>query len=192
MNNTIRIAAGLAAAATSAGLLVAAPPAAAAPVVPETATSCPSVVTVRSQNFTDFPTLVKGDNEFNDNGPAVTVAAKLRKVNGASNDRLYVDVRMRAEETVADSTTAVLSKSFLLYLAPARCDIDMSKLTVGTFDSNGYLNVISDNNPHALPVGDPTSFVQYFRVWDDHPGSDVGSFTRLRVTTKAFTVRFSG
>lgn len=183
---------GLAAATTAAGLIVSSPSAAIVPTaVPEAAVACPSAETVPSIDITEFPSLVEGDNDFGGHGPAVTVSAKLRKVNGTNHDSLHVDVRMRADETQSDWTTAIGTTSNGIYLGPFGCDIDMSKLSVGTFDSNGYLNLQAAENAHALPVGDPSSFVSGFLVWDDHGGSDVGSFTRVRVTTKAFAVRFS-
>jgi hypothetical protein len=160
-----------------------------------TVLACPSTAGVAARTLPQFlPPLVSGDREFSDHGPAITVAAKLERWTTGSVDTLRVVASMRAEETQSNWTKAEGSASFLLYTAPAGCRIDAARLP-GTFDSNGYLARTALANPYSLPAGNTglnSSFVQSYRVWDDHSGLDIGSYTGVAVITKQFAVSFAG
>jgi hypothetical protein len=162
----------------------------------EGAVVCPASVTVPAKTSSRFyPPLRSGDGEFEGHGPAITVSAKRQRWD-AAQDYLSVVVRMRAEETQSDWTMAEGTQlSFTLYVAPAGCNIDATWLTLGAFDSNGYLAKGSYPNPYSLPAGDSDvvnkSFVSGYTVWDDRVGSDVAAYTSVQVTTRAFTVRFT-
>jgi len=164
------------------------------------ALACPSSVNVSARTLPTFPPpLVAGDAEFSGHGPAITVAATLKRSNTGSPgsptvDILRVVVSMRAEETQSNWTRAEGSSTdFLLYAAPAGCRINVSLLP-GAFDSNGYLARSFHPDPYSLAAGNTginPSFVQSYRVWDDRSGSDVGVYTGVAVITRPFVVQFT-
>ena len=65
-----------------------------------------------------------------------------------------------------------------------------------SFDSNGYLAQRPNiPEPHSLAPGDTginASFVSRYRVYAQHSGNDVGTYTRVNVSTKSFRVYFTG
>jgi hypothetical protein len=137
--------------------------------------------------------LVSGDGDFAGHGPAITVSAKRKLIEG-SRDSLTVVVTMKAEETQSDWTTARGTQpTFTLYTAPPGCRIS-GTTTGGTFDSNGYLARAFYANPYSLPAGDTDttnkSFVLSYTVWDDRTGADVNGYTSVQVKTKPFNVMF--
>jgi hypothetical protein len=139
-----------------------------------------------------FPRLTSGDREFAGHGPAITISAKMRRVPKATRDTLVVVVKMRAEETQPDTTTADSGRTFPLYQAPRGCRIRPGSVRVGSFDSNGYLAAPAAADPFPLDAGDTNaSFVQGYRVWDDRVGLDVGLYTSVQVVTRAFNIRLS-
>jgi hypothetical protein len=170
-------------------------------IVPHAAASgatvaCPATVSVPAKVSPRFyPPLTAGDREFRAHGPAITVSAK-RQLWNSTTDYLQVVVKMRAEETQSDWTKAEGTQTFILFRAPTGCGIDPKSIPNGDFDSNGYLARTSYANPYQLPAGDATqvnkSFVSKYTVWDDRVGSDVGAYTSVSVTTRAFTVRLTG
>lgn len=159
----------------------------------QAAVVCPTSVSVPAKALTLYPSRTAGDTDFGGNGPAITVSAKREKWDGSS-DYLSAVIRMRAEETKSDWTAADGTKSFVLYLAPAGCNIDTRSLAYGSFDSNGYLAKTSSADPRQLAAGDASinpSFVSGYTVWDDHSGRDIDTYTRVQVKTRAFTVHFT-
>ena len=160
------------------------------------AVACPASVSVPAKTSVRFfPPLRSGDAEFAGQGPAITVSAKRQRWD-STQDYLAVVVNMRAEETQSDWTMAEgTQQNFTLYVAPVGCNIDAASLTLGAFDSNGYLAKGPYPNPYPLPAGDSDvinkTFVSGYTVWDDGAGADVGSYTSVQVTTRPFTVRFT-
>jgi hypothetical protein len=161
------------------------------------APACPSVLVPGKWLPQYHPPLVSGDAEFGVHGPAITVSAKrlFWDFPRGSRDSVTVEVRMRAEETQPDWTTALGVGTFTLYTAPRSCNIDPTSLTLGDFDSNGYLARQNDTNPHLLDPGDMAEvnagFVSGYRIWDRRSGLDVGSYASVQVRTRPFTVKFT-
>jgi hypothetical protein len=140
-----------------------------------------------------YPPLVSGDGDFAGHGPAITVSAKRQLISGAP-DAFRVVVKMKAEETQSDWTTARgMQLSFTLYTAPSGCHIQRTSIN-GSFDSSGYLARAFYANPYSLPAGDTDSlnpsFVLGYTVWDDRTGADVNGYTSVQVKTRPFTVHF--
>lgn len=160
---------------------------------PATGASCPATASVPEKTLEPLdPSLVSGDPNFAGHGPAVTVAAKRKHI-ASSTDSLIVVVRMRAEETTSDWTTAEGQQTFPLYTAPPGCHIVLGSASRGPFDSNGYLAGAATSDPYSLTPGDTDtlnpSFVRGYRIWADHSGDDVPTYTSVRVLTRAFSVR---
>lgn len=143
--------------------------------------------------------LLSGDRNFASNGPAVTAWAELEKWTvgspGNFHDELRVRFGMRADETKPNWTRAAGQTTALLWSAPRGCHIDASRLP-GTFDSNGYLaQRPATPEPYSLAPGDGginPSFVTRYRVYAQHSGNDVGTYTRVNVSTRSFRVYFTG
>jgi len=143
--------------------------------------------------------LLSGDRNFGGGGPAVTAWAKLEKWTvgspGNFHDELRVRFGMRADETRSNWTSGEGETSVVLYRAPLGCRIDSARLP-GQFDSNGYLAQRPGTpEPHNLKPGNSginASFVTGYRVYAQHNGNDVGSYTRVLVSTKAVWVHFTG
>ena len=138
------------------------------------------------------PPLVSGDGDFAGHGPAVTVYAKRELWSTGAGDSLVVRVRIRAEETSTNWSRAEGATGYTLFTGAPGCRIDASLLP-GGFDANGYLARPLHPNPYSLPPGNTgvnASFVAGYTVWDDRPGSDIGAYTGVRVTTRAFTVHY--
>ena len=158
---------------------------AAVPALAASESACPASFSVPAKTSARFyPPLRSGDGEFEGHGPAITVSAK-RQLWHSTQDYLSVVVNMRAEETQSDWTTAEgTQQNFTLYVAPVGCNIDSVSLTLGAFDSNGYLAKGPYPNPYPLPAGDSEiinkSFVSGYTVWDDRAGTDVGGYTSVQ------------
>jgi hypothetical protein len=196
LTGTALLTGAVAAAAMSAGA-----PTAAADVSGTAAAPCASrVVPVRTYALAaNAVKLQAGDRDFGKAGPAVTTWGKLEKWTvgspGSFHDELRVRFGLRADETKSNWTRGRWETTVVLYRAPSGCFIDSGKLP-GTFDSNGYLAQRPRTpEPYKLGAGDTglnSSFVNYYRVWAQHGGKDVGSYTRMQVTTKSFRVYFTG
>jgi hypothetical protein len=143
--------------------------------------------------------LLSGDHDFGGNGPAVTAWAKLEKWSvghpGKFQDELRVRFGMRLDETEPDRTRSRGETTVLLYRATQGCYIDTSRLP-GTFDSNGFLAQRPGlPDPHLLAAGDSSinpSFVSGYSIDVQHIGDDVGSYSRMAVSTKALDIFFTG
>ncbi len=146
-----------------------------------------------------YPSHVRGDADFGEHGPSVTVAAKLKQgdeFTPSLGGRSFLDVQMymRAQETRSDWTEARTTetdqrgKTQRIYTAAWGWEI--ASVTPGHFDSNGYLD--TDHNPDRLPAGDSDSlnpsFVDHYMVVGDTVGSEAGTKTRVTVYTRQITV----
>jgi hypothetical protein len=142
-----------------------------------------------------FPPRTSGDRDFGGHGPAITVSAKRELIQVSPGpDRLEVVVKMKAQETRSDWSTANGEGRFTLYTSPPGCDISSVGLGGEEFDSNGYLARPLLANPYTLEAGNrgiSHSFVRGangYKVWDDRVGKDIGSYTSVQVFYRAFTV----
>jgi hypothetical protein len=117
----------------------------------------------RGANITHTPTHVRGDKEFNGNGPSMS--ARLSLSSAATEIRW--ELSMRAKETKSDWSEAVGSASGVFYSPPAGWHVERVTPTLSTFayvDTNTTLDV---KYPGSGPV-------QRFEFIGDTQDDDIG------------------
>lgn len=120
------------------------------------------------RTMTFVPPHTLGDKDFNGNGPRVVVDAWLEH----NDQQVFFVVKMIAEETKPDSTTASGTDRRALYTAPTG-----SRITSIDGETNwpGLVSYYDSNHEvdtFKTPLG-PVS------VFGDHRGDDAGSYTKV-------------
>lgn len=120
------------------------------------------------RTFTCLPPHTRGDKDFNGNGPRVVVDASIEH----DSQTVHFVVKMIAEETKHDSTTAAGFAKTQIYAAPAGRRI----VSVGGETSWPGLVSYYDSN-HSIDKFEtdlgPVS------VFGDHAGDDAGTYTKV-------------
>jgi hypothetical protein len=125
-----------------------------------------SIPLPRTMTFT--PPHTRGDKDYSGNGPRVVVDAWVEQ----EGQQLYMVVKMHAEETKSDWTTASGQTRSLFYSAPVGRRITAVEGTrnwpglVSYYDSN---HEVDKFNTSLGPVS----------VFGDHKGDDAGSYTKV-------------
>jgi hypothetical protein len=122
------------------------------------------------RTVTLIPTHTRGDKDFNGNGPRVVVDASIEH----DAQTVHFVVKMIAEETKPDSTTAIGIVRSLMYAAPAGRRITE---VVVDGDANwpglvSYYDTNHEVDKFETPLG-PVS------VFGDHRGDDAGTYTSV-------------
>jgi len=152
---------------------------------------------IGSRTFTKFvPSHVRGDRDYNGNGPDVDLKASLELITNSSGGTTgRVRLAMTAVETVSDWTTVNGVRYTPLFVTDAGYRVDR------IVDSTGRNVVIQDSKyyrdtDHADDLLGPgyvtstyfTSFVSRYVVTGDTSGDEAGTRTGVTLTTRAFTV----
>jgi hypothetical protein len=120
------------------------------------------------RTLTSTPPHTRGDKEFDGHGPRVVVDASIEH----DGQAVYFVVRMLAEETKADWTTASGMTRSLMYAAPVG-----QRITGIAGETNwpglvSYYDSNHDVDMFTTPLG-PVS------VFGDHRGDDAGGYTKV-------------
>lgn len=120
------------------------------------------------RTMTLIPSHTRGDKDFDGNGPRVVVDASIEH----DGQAVYMVVRMIAEETKSDWTTANGMAKSLIYAAP------VGRRITGLVGQTSWPSLVSyydsdhDVDMFTTPLG-PVS------VFGDHRGDDAGSYTKV-------------
>ena len=131
-----------------------------------TPTTQQSIPLPRTMTFT--PPHTRGNKDFSGNGPRVVVDAWVEQ----EGQQLYMVVKMHAEETKADWTTATGQTRSLFYSAPVGRRITAVE---GTKSWNGLVSYYDSNHE----VDKFTTSLGPVSVFGDHKGDDAGSYTKV-------------
>ncbi|WP_428305618.1 hypothetical protein [Lacipirellula sp.] len=120
----------------------------------------------RTYTYTPPPT--RGDKDFDGNGPRVVVDASVEHDGKA----VYFVIKMIAEETKPDNTTAVGETRSLMYTAPA------GRRITSLGGQTSWPNLVSyyDTNHNVDKFDTPLGPVS---VFGDHKGDDASDYTRV-------------
>jgi hypothetical protein len=120
----------------------------------------------RTMTFT--PPHTRGDKDFSGNGPRVVVDAWVEH----DGQAVYFVVKMIAEETKPDSTTAAGTTRSLMYAAP------IGRRITGIGGTTSWPGLVSyyDSNHEVDKFNTPLGPVS---VFGDHRGDDAGTYTKV-------------
>lgn len=125
-----------------------------------------------------------GDGEFSGHGPFFYGSATLQ----ATASTLRILLYMYAEESQADWTQVIGSKTYTIYTAPPGCKINTSTLPAN-FDATAGLD--RGGSQPLTDVGEnPLSFVARYAFFTNRSGADVG-YTSMKVYIKHIKVDLS-
>ncbi len=120
------------------------------------------------RTMTFMPPHTRGDKDFKGNGPRVVVDAWVEQ----EGQNLYFVVKMIAEETKPDSTTASGTTRSLMYSAPVGRRITAIE---GTRNWPGLVSYYDSNHE----VDKFTTSLGPVSVFGDHKGDDAGIYTKV-------------
>jgi hypothetical protein len=152
---------------------------------------------IGARNLTKHvPLHIRGDRDYNGNGPDVALRANLELLaNSSGGTTMRFRTAMTAEETVADWTTVQGVRYTPLFVTPAghRVDriVDESGRNVVLQDSRYYRD--TDHADDLLGPGYVssqyfTSFVRSYLVTGDTAGDEAGTKTGVTLTTRGMYV----
>lgn len=121
--------------------------------------------------FFQPPHVLPGDNDFDGNGPFVSLFATLA-IGGPGNTQLIATITMDAEETNGGDTMASGSQEFVVYTSP----VPIASILSDTSSSAFYTDIDHiDDRPMV------SGLVREFRVIGDSDGADAGVRTGVEV-----------
>lgn len=121
-----------------------------------------------------IPSHVRGDRDFDGNGPRVNVSARLRVVN---RNQLWVRVWMRAKETKRDWTTAEGSVDYFVYNGEHDGVRSITRIISDPYSYDTYEDFNHRDDHRDLPAYE---LIDKFVVTGDTRGNEAG--TRTGVT----------
>lgn len=128
-----------------------------------------------SQTPKFIPGHTRGDRDFGGNGPQVNVSAWLRVVN---TNQLWVQVRMRAQETKSDWTTSEGVADYFLYEGRTDGVARITRLLSDRFSQAEYVDTDHDDDVLDVAAGE---LVNRFVVTGDTGGNEAGTRTGVIV-----------
>ncbi len=120
------------------------------------------------RTMTFIPPHTRGDKDFHGNGPRVVVDAWVEH----DGQNVYFVVKMLAEETKSDWTTASGTTRSLMYSAPVGRRITQIMGTTSWPNLVSYYDNDHDVDLFNTPLGQVS-------VFGDHRGDDAGSYTKV-------------
>jgi len=137
---------------------------------------------LRPRDLTVVPTLISGDDDFDANGPAITLNLRLE----ISDMAITAIATMTADETAPDEdgnlARAAGTETVQVYTPPEGWRVD--SIDIAQTESISYVDASHDDDDFDLGQG-PATQVEFI---GDTKGSEVGTKTRAKIRFRPFTI----